>query len=170
MRPTKHSLAFTAIVFLCLPAHEEPVCMAAPGESAAAEILYTPTEEEIRAEYQRDLTNQKLQTWREYWGWVQGFYKGNFCADGWTKHSQTTLNAVKVEEARPTILKKLNRLGRLISQEWAKHASVRKITSTDLRRWNDAIAEARRSDDGTGQGIKRALDKIREQAQRQLAG
>ena len=77
--------------------------------------------------------NQKLQTWKEYWGWVQGFYQGNLLADGWTKYSQATLKVVKAEDARPTLLKKLNRLGKLISHEWAKHDSVRKITTTDLK-------------------------------------
>ena len=90
------------------------------GETEAAEGLYTPTEAEIRAEYQRDRSNQKLQTWKEYWGWVQGFYQGNLLADGWTKYSQSTLDVVKAKDARTGILKKLNHLGKLISREWAK--------------------------------------------------
>jgi hypothetical protein len=170
LKPKRHWLAFTTIVFLCLPAHQEPVCVAGPGESPADESLYTPVEADIRAEYQRDLSNQKLQTWREYWGWVQSFYRGNLLADGWTKYSETTLNVVKVEADRRTILRKLNRLGKVIGQEWAKDGKVRRITTTDLRRWNDAIVEARRRDDGTGQGITRAIDTIREQAEKQLAG
>jgi hypothetical protein len=180
LRPTRHWLAFATIVFLCLPAHQEPVCVAARGESQVEdshadasqvdESLYTPVEEEVRAEYQRDHSNQKVQTWREYWGWVQDFYKGNLLADGWTKYSETTLNVVKAEAARRTVLTKLNRLGKVISQEWAKDVKLRRINTTDLRRWNDAIAEARRSDDGTGRGITKAIDAIYEQAETQLAG
>ena len=170
LKPTRHWLAFTTIIFLCLPAHQEPVCVAGPGENQVDESLYTPVEEDIRAEYQRDLSNQKVQTWREYWGWVQDFYKGNLLADGWTKYSQATLDVVKAEAGRRTILTKINRLGKVISQEWAKDGKVRRITTTDLRRWNDAIGEARRSDDGTGQGITKAIDTIREQAEKQLAG
>jgi hypothetical protein len=180
LRPTRHWLAFTTIVFLCLPAHQETVCVAAPSESQVDESLveesqvddrlYTPVEAEVRAEYQRDLSNQKLQTWREYWGWVQDFYRGNLLADGWTKYSETTLNVVKAEAARRTVITKLNRLGKVISQEWAKDGKLRRINTTDLRRWNDAIAEARRSDDGTGRGITKAIDAIYNQAETQLAG
>jgi hypothetical protein len=135
-----------------------------------AEGFYTPTEAEIRAEYQRDRSNQKLQSWKEYRGWVEGFYQGNFLADGWTKYCQTTLDVVKSKDARPGILKKLNHLGKLISGEWAKHDSVRKITTTHLRRWHDVITEARRNDDGTGRGIQSAIDKINDLAEKQLAG
>ena len=166
-----YRLFFTTIVInLCSPAPLGTVGMAAPGDSELDETLYTPVEAEVRAEYQRDLSNQKLQTWSEYWGWVQGFYKGNLLADGWTKYNQATLAAVKAERARRSILTKINRLGKVISQEWAKHGSVRKITTTDLRRWNDAISEARRTDDGTGRGIMKTIDTIHEQAQKQLSG
>ena len=148
--------------------------MAGPGEAGGSDAgrraLYTPIEDEIRAEYQRDLSNQKLQTWREYWGWVQDFYKGNLLADGWTKYSKATLDVVKAEADRRAVLTKINRLGKVISQEWAKDGKVRRITTTDLKRWNDAIGEARRSDDGTGRGITRAIDAIHEQAEKQLAG
>jgi hypothetical protein len=176
MRPNRHWLAFTAIVFLYLPARHDTVCVTDPGPGSSQsqnpvdESLYAPVEAEIRAEYQRDLSNQKVQTWREYWEWVQSFYKGNLLADGWTKYCQTTLAAVKADGDRRVILTKINRLGKVISQEWAKDGRVRRITTMDLRRWNDEIGEARRTDDGSGQGIKKAIDTIHEQAEKQLAG
>jgi hypothetical protein len=174
MRPTRHWLTFAAIVSLCLPAHHHPVCEAGPGASPIPiqvdESLYAPIEAEIRAEYQRDLTNQKLQTWREYWDWVQSFYKGNLLAGGWTKYSQATLAVVKADGDRRMILTKINRLGKVISKEWAKDGRVRRITTMDLRRWNDTISDARRTDDGSGQGIRNAIDTIRDQAEKQLAG
>lgn len=167
-RATRNWLAFATIGFLCLPAHPQRVGVAAADETKMDEVLYTPVEEEVRAEYERDLANQKVQTWREYWSWVQSFYRGNLLADGWTKYSQTTLEVVKAEEVRPTLLTKINRLGKLISQEWAKHDSVRKITTTDLRRWHEVLTAARRNDDGTGHGIRKALDEIHEQIQRKV--
>ena len=91
-------------------------------------------------------------------------------AAGWTKYSQTTIEDVKADDTRPLLLKKINRLGKLIGQEWAKHDSVRKISTTDLKRRNDAISDARRKDDGTGQGILSAIDQICVQAERQLKG
>jgi hypothetical protein len=167
---TSYGLTFGILIAACSFEYCPSVYAAPLGDSEAAEGVSIPTEAEIRAEYQRDRSNQKLQSWKEYRGWVQGFYQGNLLADGWTKYSQSTLDDVKAKDARPGLLKKLNRLGKLISHEWAKHDSVRKITTTDLRRWHDAITEARRNDDGTGQGIQSALDKIHEQAEKQLAG
>ena len=170
LRPTRHWLSFTTIVFLFLPAHQKAVRVAVPAADQVDVSLYTPIEAEIRAEYQRDLANQKLQTWREYWGWVQDFYRGNLVADGWTKYSQATLDVVTAEADRRAVLTKINRLGKVISQEWAKDGKVRRISTTDLRRWNDAIGEARRSDDGTGRRITSAIDTIREAAEKRLAG
>ena len=109
------------------------------------EGLYSPVEEEVRAEYQRDLANQKVQTWREYWELGAGVLQ-------WQPPGRW-LDQVQPDDPRrgqgggcsaATLLKKINRLGKLISQEWAKHDSVRKITTTDLKRWNDALTEARR--------------------------
>jgi len=143
---------------------------AGPGETEASESIHMPTEAEIRAEYQRDRSNQKLQTWKEYKGWVESFFQGNFLADGWTKYSQSTLDGVKANESRRALVKKINHLGKLIGREWAKHESVRKITSADLRRWHNLITDARRADDGSGQNIQNAVEKVRTQAERQLKG
>jgi hypothetical protein len=167
---TTNWLIFGILITICSFEYCWPVSATAFGENEATESISAPTEAEIRAEYQRDTSNQKVQTWKEYWGWVQGFYKGNLLADGWTKYSQTTLDAVKAKKARAALIKKLNQLGKLISREWAKHDSVRKITTTDLRRWHEAITEARRNDDGTGEGIQTAVDRIHKQAEKQLAG
>jgi hypothetical protein len=158
-------LALTALAVTAPAAYA-----AGPGETEASEGIRMPTEAEIRAEYQRDRSNQKFQTWTEYKGWVESFFQGNFLADGWTKYGQTTLDSVKLNDARRTLVKKINHLGKLIGREWAKHESVRKITSDDLRRWHNQITAARRADDGSGQNIQNAVDRVRTQAERQLKG
>ena len=52
--------------------------------------LYTPAKEDFLPEYERDRANGKVQTWDQYWGWVQAFYAGNLLSDGWTKHGERT--------------------------------------------------------------------------------
>jgi hypothetical protein len=142
-------------------------CRAARGQEPTM-VLYTPAKEDFLPEYERDQANNKIQSWKQYWGWVQDFYKGNLLADGWTRHSARTLAAVKSDENRQTLTEQFNALGRLVSREWAKVDDVRKITTADLRRWNKALTEAVRVDDGSGEKIKKALGQVREQAEKQL--
>ena len=86
-----------------------------------------------------------------------GLYKGNLLADGWTRISERTLAAVKSGEKRRALTDQFNALGKLLSREWAKNGDVRKITTTDLRRWNAAMSKALRADDGSGELIGKAL-------------
>jgi hypothetical protein len=110
-----------------------------------------------------------VQTWDQYWGWVQAFYAGNLISDGWTKHGERSLAAIKSGENRQDLIEQYNELGKIVSREWAKDYAIRKITSADLRRWHGAVTEAVRMDEGRGEKIKKALDTIREQAEKQLA-
>jgi hypothetical protein len=165
LKPSFVWLFLATIALPFLPPHN-----LASGDGAVVPIrtatgLHAPTDAEFLAEYNRDRSNQKVQTWRQYWGWVQTFYKGNMLSEGWTKFSQVTLDTVKLESGRRAVVKHLNELGKIISQEWAKDTSVRKITTADLRRWNEAISEARRGDDGGGQRILIVLKSIREKAE-----
>jgi hypothetical protein len=130
--------------------------------------LYTPAQKDFRREYQRDMANGKLQTWDQYWEWVQTFYAGNLLSDGWTKRGDQSLAAVKSRENRQGLIDRYNSLGKIVSREWAKDYSVRKISTADLRRWHQAMADAVRTDDGSGERIKKALDSIRVQAEKQL--
>jgi hypothetical protein len=131
-------------------------------------VLYTPAKEDFLPEYTRDRANNKLQTWGEYWRWVQDFYKGNLLADGWTRISERTLAAVKSGEKRRALTDQFNALGKLLSREWAKNGDVRKITTTDLRRWNATMSKALRADDGSGELISKALGQVREEAEKRL--
>ena len=76
-----------------------------------------------------------------------------------------TAKAVKSAGARQAVIARINELGQIISREWAKDSSVRKITTTDLRRWNDLMATARQSDDGSGIRIIQALTAVRTMAE-----
>jgi len=110
-------------------------------------------------------SNQKVQSWGQYRGWVQTFYKGNLMSEGWSKFGAVTVNTVKSAAARQAVIAQISELGRIISLEWAKDSSVRKITTADLRRWNEVMATARQSDDGSGQQIIDALRAVRRMAE-----
>ncbi len=151
--------------------------LGAPGPEAVAgentalharntTVLDVPDDAELFAAYQADRSNQKVQSWRQYRGWVQTFYKGNLMSEGWSKFGDLTLRTVRPAAARQAVIAQLNEVGRIISLEWAKDSSVRKITTTDLRCWNDVMATARQSDDGSGQQIIDALRAVRRMAQR----
>ena len=86
-------------------------------------------------------------------------------SEGWTKFGQVTSSAVKSAAARRAVIARINELGRVISRDWAKDSSVRKITTADLRRWNDLMTTARQSDDGSGQRIIEALSAVRKMAE-----
>jgi len=131
--------------------------------------LYAPAKGDFLPEYERDRANGKVQTWDQYWGWVQAFYAGNLIADGWTKHGEQSLAMIKSSENRQDLIERYNELGKIVGRQWAKDYAVRRITTADLRRWHEAVAEAVRTDDGSGEKIKKALDKVREQAEKRLA-
>ena len=154
-------VTLAVLLTLCPPALE-----AVAGQDTAVPAPKTtafdfPNDAELFAAYQSDRSNQKVQSWGQYRGWVRTFYKGNLMSEGWSKFGEVTVSKVKSAEARQAVIAQTNELGRIISLEWAKDSSVRKITTADLRRWNEAMATARQSDDGSGQQLMDALKAVR---------
>ena len=129
-------------------------------------VVDVPDDAELFAAYQSDRSNQKVQSWGQYRGWVQTFYKGNLMSEGWSKFGEVTLSTVRSAAARQAVIAQINDVGRIISLEWAKDSSVRRITTADLRRWNEVMAAARQSDDGSGRQIIDALRAVRRMAER----
>jgi hypothetical protein len=145
----------------CTSGHQ---AVAGEGTGAPARtirLLGVPGDTELFAAYRGDPSNQKLQSWGQYRGWVLTFYQGNLMSEGWTKFGQVTVSVVKSADAQQVVIADINELGRIVSREWAKDSSVRKITTADLRHWNDVVATARQSDDGSGQRIIDALTAVR---------
>ena len=60
-----------------------------------AEGWYIPNAEDFRPEYERDRANQKVQTWKEYWGWITSFYNGNIFSPGWSRGARATVDVVE---------------------------------------------------------------------------
>jgi hypothetical protein len=163
LRPARYVLLFAMFLPACLFSQRATTGQDVAAPTQVIVVLYTPIEADVLSAYHSDPANKKVQTWEQYWGWVQTFYRGNILSEGWTKFSQVTLDAVKSEAERLPVKKTLNELGKIISQEWAKDASVRKINTTDLRRWNETISAARRVDGGSGQHLMSVMKSIRDE-------
>jgi hypothetical protein len=158
-------VTLAVLLTLCPPALEAVAGQDTAVPARNTSVFDVPNDAELFAAYQSDHSNQKVQSWGQYRGWVQTFYKGNLMSDGWTKFSEVTVSKVKSAEPRQAVTTHVNELGRIISLEWAKDSSVRKITTADLRSWNEAMATARQSDDGSGQQIIGVLRAVRRMAE-----
>ncbi|MDG3007748.1 hypothetical protein [Paludisphaera mucosa] len=157
--------ALMTLLSLCTPAPEAAATEDAAAVAPRAAPSNAPDDVESFAAYRSDRSNQEVQTWGQYRGWVRTFYDGNMMSDGWRKFGEVTVGAVKSEAARQSVAAQVAELGRIIGHEWAKDSSVRKISTTDLRRWNEMIASARRSDDGSGGRTLDALRAVRRTAE-----
>jgi hypothetical protein len=129
---------------------------------------YTPTENDFRREYERDTTNQKLQTWNQYWSWVTTFYNGTKLYPGWSSQAQSTIRLVKSKQKQAELIVLLNELGKQISMEWAKDREAGKISTADLIRWGPTINAARRAENGTGEPSEEAVLKVRAEVAKKL--
>ena len=129
---------------------------------------YTPTKNDFRREYERDTTNQKLQTWNQYWSWVTTFYNGTKLYPGWSSQAQSTIRLVKSKQKQDELIVLLNELGKQISMEWAKDQGAGRISTADLIRWSPTISAARRAENGSGEGLKAAVLKVRAEVSRKL--
>jgi hypothetical protein len=147
-----------ALVSLWLPSLDAVAGQGTAAPARGATVLGAPDDAELLTAYRGDLSNQRSQSWREYRGWVRTFYEGNLMSEGWSRFGEVTVSAVKPPEARRAVVTQVNELGRIIGLEWAKDSGVRRISTTDLKRWNAVIAAARRSDDGSG---RRTIDALR---------
>lgn len=143
--------------------HTTPV----PAEDAA---WYEPSSGDFRPHYDRDTLNQRKQTWGQYWSWVVSFYQGNYFSKGWSDRAKWLVEGVRSEAARGRLRAKLNAVGREICAEWAKDYDARKVTSADLLSWGKLMEAARSVEDGTGAALERAIDAVRADHGRRLAG
>ena len=136
--------------------------------NGSAKEWYSPSEEDFRPEYDRDAANQAKESWDEYWSWVKTFYQGKLFSPGWTSQGTATLSGVRSEKTRDELRFALNELGRRVAAEWSKDNGVRKIDTTALRAFGARISKATRRDDGSGQSIRKELQKIRAEVDAKL--
>ena len=113
-----------------------------------------PTEKAYREEYDRDATNQKKQTWDQYWGWVKSFHEGSFFVSGWTDRAKELVDGVKAGPERKKLVKEVNEFGKDVCKEWAKDSSVCKVGTSNLTRWGKMVEKAKKADAGDGRGAR----------------
>src|SRR5262245_54458050 len=88
--------------------------------------VYTPRIDDFRKAYDDDLENQEIQTWEEYWDWVQQFYSGTLVLNGWVGSTNQCLAVVTIPDRRRELAKMMNEVGLVVCREWAKDKTVGK--------------------------------------------
>jgi hypothetical protein len=88
-----------------------------------------------------DAANRQVQNQEEYLLWVQRFYEGFNTVPGWLDLETRVLARVPQNE-QASIADQLTALGTTISAEWAKDNSVRRIDTSTVATWRDALQES----------------------------
>ena len=159
------ALAIVTITF----AYIQPTLSVCRGQdSVEATEFGAPSPAEYREEYDRDATNQKKQTWPQYWGWVKSFHEGSFFISGWTDRAKGLVVGIKPGPDRKKLVKEINEFGRDICREWAKDASVCKVGTAELTRWGKMVETAKEADAGDGEELAKAIAAIRKEYKKKL--
>jgi hypothetical protein len=127
-----------------------------------------PSQKEYREEYDRDATNQKKQSWDQYWGWVKSFHEGTFFVSGWTDRAKELVDGVKPGPDRKKLVKEVTAFGKDLCKEWAKDSSVCKVGTADLTRWGKMVEKAKKDDAGDGETLGRTIGEIRKEYQKKV--
>jgi hypothetical protein len=93
--------------------------------------------------YQADHANQKIQTEEEYFTWILRFYNGwELYRRGWVKMTNELMEQVQDPSQAQEIKFKIDRIGRLVSGEWAKKSDTRTIYLRHVAVWGNALLES----------------------------
>jgi hypothetical protein len=93
--------------------------------------------------YKADSANKLIQTEEEYFTWIIRFYNGwELYRRGWTKMTNELLEQVEDPTQTKEIKFKIDRLGRLVSGEWAKKVKNRCIFTRHVAIWGNALLES----------------------------
>lgn len=120
--------------------------------------------EQFRKIYNADSENKKKQTWEDYWKWVKDFYicKPVWGNPRWLDMVDDLLDGF-AEEVTNEKRKKLDAIGERIAGDWSKDNSVRKIGTSDLKKWGKRIKKAKKKDRGDGKQLNKTLDDIKKE-------
>lgn len=111
----------------------------------------------FREQYERDASNKAKQSWKDYWGWVQTFYKGKAFPPvaGWSDREKELV--AKAPGQRDAIVT----VGRALAAEWAKDNSVRKVSTSDLQSWGKRFSDAAKSPDGLSSALAEVQEEMK---------
>ena len=160
MPRTPRKIAFVSLIPL--------LTAAGVAGAAAAEAWYTPVPVDFRPTYDADPVNKRVQTWGQYWGWVETFYDGTLVSPGWTRQAKGLLEGVGDAGQGLKLRASLNALGRDVCREWAKDNGVRKVDTNDLKRFLARLEDAAKRDGGNGSEIERAITAVRAEYERKM--
>lgn len=93
--------------------------------------------------YEADEANKKIQTQEEYLTWIVRFYSGwELYRRGWIKMTNELVAQVEDPSQIKEIRYKIDRIGRLVSGEWAKKSDTRTIYLRHVSIWGNALLES----------------------------
>jgi hypothetical protein len=93
--------------------------------------------------YEADEINNKIQKKEEYLTWIVRFYKGwELYRRGWIKMTNELVAQVQDPSQVNEIQYKIDRIGRLVSGEWAKKSDTRTIYLRHVSIWGNALLES----------------------------
>lgn len=93
--------------------------------------------------YEADDANKKIQTKEEYLTWIVRFYGGwELYRRGWIKMTNELVAQVEDPSQIEEIRYKIDRIGRLVSGEWAKKSDTRTIYLRHVSIWGNALLES----------------------------
>ncbi|HSX85892.1 MAG TPA: hypothetical protein VLE50_10830 [Cellvibrio sp.] len=93
--------------------------------------------------YEADDANKKIQTQEEYLTWIARFYNGwELYRRGWIKMTDELIAQVEDPNQVKEIRYKIDRIGRLVSGEWAKKSDTRTIYLRHVSIWGNALLES----------------------------
>ena len=93
--------------------------------------------------YEADKVNKNIQTQEEYLTWIVRFYNGwELYRRGWIKMTDELVAQVDDPRQVKEIKFKIDRIGRLVSGEWAKKSDTRTIYLRHVSIWGNALLES----------------------------
>ena len=93
--------------------------------------------------YEADDVNKQIQTQEEYLTWILRFYNGwELYGRGWLKMTNELVAQVNDPSQVKEIKFKIDRIGRLVSGEWAKKSDTRTIYLRHVSIWGNALLES----------------------------
>ena len=127
-----------ALLLACLAASG---CASVPTEPAEWPAAI-PTRAYYVTVYAGDETNQSVQSLEAYLVWVVRFYHGFGPAEGWKKIEAKLVDGLKPQETM-LLEPKMAYLGMLMSGEWAKENTHRRVTTEMLMLWGSVLTRAK---------------------------
>ena len=116
--------------------------------------------------YESDTRIHPLQTREHYLRWIVNFYQGTlWYRNGWNELVPDLLAEAETEQQARDWERKLHKLGRDISTEWAKNKNYRRIHNCQLSVWGNAASKAIAEEE-----VEATIERIEQDVEALIAG